>query len=59
MPKFEVRIYETVYHTVEVEAVDKAEAHQKGYDIIAGNVAGEYDTEAEGFTGSYSIEELD
>ena len=58
MGKFEVRIYETVYHDVEVEAVDKDEAYEKAHKIVTGEVKGDYETESDGFTGNYYIDEV-
>ena len=59
MPKFEVRIYETVYHDVEVEAIDEDAAYDHAHKIVTGEVKGEYETESNGFTGNYYIEEVE
>jgi hypothetical protein len=58
MAKYEVRIYENIYHTVEVEADSRDEAYDKAREIISNGNDGDYETEAEGFTGDYSIEEV-
>jgi hypothetical protein len=55
MPKYTVRIWETVFHTAQVEADNDDEAYEKGWDVIA-NGAGEYDTESDGFTGYFVID---
>jgi hypothetical protein len=58
MATYEVTIYETVYHTVEVEANNRDEAYEKGWQIIANGADGTYETEADGFTGDYRVEEI-
>lgn len=55
MKTWEVRIYETVFHTATVEADTKEEAYNKGYEIIANGPSNEYDTEAQGFTGDWEV----
>jgi hypothetical protein len=58
MREYEVSIYETVIHTAVVEAANEEEAYSKAYEIIANGPDDGYDTEAEGFTGAYVIEDL-
>jgi hypothetical protein len=48
MAKFEVRLLETLEHTVEVEASTSEEAKQKGYEIIMYGPETGYDTESLG-----------
>lgn len=54
---WEVKIYETVVHSTVVEADNEEEAYQRAYEVIANGSADGYDTEAEGFTGDYVVEE--
>jgi hypothetical protein len=58
MPTWEVRIYETVFHTATVEADNKEQAYEKGYEIIANGPTDGYDTEAEGFTDDWEVWEI-
>jgi hypothetical protein len=55
MANYTVRIWETVFHTAQVEADNDDEAYEKAWEII-GNGAGEYDTESDGLTGHYVID---
>jgi len=55
--EWEVKIYETVVHSTVVEADNEDEAYQKAYEVIANGSSDSYDTEAEGFTGDYVVEE--
>ena len=58
MKEYEVKLYETVIHTTVVEAENEDEAYAKAYEVIANGPQDGYDTEAEGFTGDYLVEEL-
>jgi hypothetical protein len=58
MREYEVRLYETVIHTTIVEADTEEDALAKAYDKIGNGPDSEYDTEAEGFTGDYTVEDL-
>jgi hypothetical protein len=58
MPTFAVKIYETVIHMVDVEAADSSDAYNKAYEIVTNGQQDEYDTEAEGFTGDYSVVQI-
>lgn len=58
MQEYEVKIYETVSHTTIVSAENEEEAYTKAYEVIGNGQDNEYTTEAEGFTGDVSIEEL-
>jgi hypothetical protein len=58
MKEYEVSIYETVIHTTVVEAASEDKALELAYEKIANGPDTEYDTEAEGFTGYHTIEEL-
>jgi hypothetical protein len=58
MAEWEVRIYETVFHTTTVEAKDRDEAYNKAYEVITNGQQDEYETEAEGFTGDWEAHEL-
>lgn len=57
MKEYRVKIYETVVHSTIVEAKDESEAYDKAYEVIANGEDSGYDTEAEGFTGDYEVEE--
>ena len=57
MAKYEVRIYETIYHDVDVEAENKDDAYDIAHKIITGETKGDYETESDGFTGNYCISE--
>ena len=46
MSKYEIRIYETLMHTVTVEADDPDSAYEIGYDIVMNGEDGSYDTES-------------
>jgi hypothetical protein len=48
MAKFEVRVLETLEHTVEVEASTSKEAKEKAYEIIMNGPDTGYDTESLG-----------
>lgn len=56
--EYEVVIYETISHRAQVTADNKDDAYDLAYKIITGEVKEEYDTEPEGFTGQYYINEL-
>lgn len=58
MKEYEVKLYETVIHTTVVEAENEDEAYAKAYEVIANGPQDGYDTEAEGFTGDYLVEEF-
>lgn len=59
MPKeWEVIIFETVRHSTTVEAENRDDAYMKAYEIIANGQDGDYETEAEGFTGDWDAYEL-
>ena len=58
MKEYEVKLYETVIHTTVVEAETEDEAYEKAYEVIANGPDDGYDTEAEGFTGYYLVEEV-
>jgi len=58
MANYEVRIYETVYHTVEVEADNKDDAYTQAWSAIIDGPFDEYETNSDGFTGRFSIEEV-
>lgn len=53
---YTVRIYETVFHTVSVEANNEDDAYDKAHNIVTGEVKGEYETDSDGFTGNYYID---
>lgn len=56
--EYEVVIYETISHRVEVTADNKDDAYNKAYEIIGNGPDDEYDTESDGFTGQFYINEL-
>jgi hypothetical protein len=53
MAKFEVRVLETLEHTVEVEASTSKEAKEKAYEIVMNGPDTGYDTES---IGTHSID---
>jgi hypothetical protein len=53
MAKFEVRVLETLEHTVEVEASTSKEAKEKGYEIVMNGNDKDYHTES---LGTHSID---
>jgi hypothetical protein len=55
MENYTVIIYETIYHTVEVEAENEDDAYDAAHKIVTGEVRAEYETESDGFTGNYYI----
>lgn len=55
--EYEVIIYELISHRVEVEADNVDDAYDNAHKIIMGEVKGEYDTESEGLTGNYYVNE--
>ena len=57
MKEYLVKIYETVVHSTIVEAKDEDEAYKNAYEVITNGEPSGYDTEAEGFTGDYQVEE--
>lgn len=58
MKEYDVSIYEVIVHTARVTADDEDGAYSAAYNIITGEVDGEYDTESDGFTGRYYINEV-
>jgi hypothetical protein len=56
--EFEVTIWENISHTVIVECESQDDAYEKAYEIITGVVLGDYDTDSDGFTGQWEIEEV-
>jgi hypothetical protein len=56
--EWEVAIYETVKHTITVGAENSDEAYDKAHKVISSGYKLGYETEAEGFTGDWSAEEL-
>lgn len=56
--EYEVKMYETVFHTTIVTAKDKEDAYNKAYEVIANGPSDGYDTEADGFTGDVQVTEL-
>lgn len=56
MSEYTVRIYETVFHTVMVEADNEDDAYDKAHKVVTGEVKGEYETDSDGFTGNYYID---
>lgn len=56
--EYEVVIYETVAHKAVVEAENRDEAYEKGFEIVISGDKGEYETEALGFTGEHNIYEI-
>jgi len=55
---FEVRLYELIYHTVQVEADSVDDACDKASRVVTGEVKGKYETDSNGFTGDYRVEVL-
>ena len=58
MKEYEVTIYETVFHTAQVTAENEDDAYDAAHKIITGQIKGEYDTESDGFTGLYYVNEV-
>lgn len=56
--EYEVVIYETISHRVEVTADNEDDAYDAAIKVITGEVKEEYNTEPEGFTGHYYINQL-
>jgi hypothetical protein len=56
--KYQVKIYEIVSHTVEVEADSSDSAYEVAYDTIGSGNKELYDTEAQGYTGEYDVYEI-
>jgi hypothetical protein len=64
MKEFEVRIWETMYHTLRVEAEDKETALITGIELLMDGLTPEeekerdYTFESDGFTGDSDVNEL-
>ena len=57
MPKYLVNVYETLQHTVEVEADDRESAIEKAYDVVMNETADHsYDKESCGTTEATAFE---
>lgn len=59
MKEWEVTIFETVRHMTTVEADNEDDAYEAAHKVITGEVKGEYDSESDGFTGNYYIDQLE
>lgn len=57
MAKYEVRIYETLMHTAEVEAEDRSHAIELAFDVIM-NETGEYESESCGTSTEVDVMEI-
>lgn len=55
---YEVKIYEVVSHTVEVEAKSPDDAYNVAYDIISEGDESLFRTEAQGYTGEFDVYEI-
>jgi hypothetical protein len=56
--EYEVIIYELISHRVEVEADNVDDAYDTAHKVVMGELAYiEYDTESEGLTGNYYVNE--
>jgi hypothetical protein len=64
MTEYEVRVWETMYHTVRVEAADKEAALITAYELLMDGMTPEeekerdYTFESDGFTGDNEVNEL-
>jgi hypothetical protein len=58
MKEYDVTLFEVVKHTARVSPADKSSAYEKAYEVIANGPNDGYDTEAEGFTGDWMLEEV-
>jgi hypothetical protein len=58
MKEYEVTLYELIYHTAQVTAENEDAAYDAAWKIMTGDVKGEYDTDSEGFTGRYYVNEV-
>lgn len=58
MPEYNAKVYELVSHSLVVEANDEEDAWEKAHAILSEGNKDNYDTEYEGFTGDYVIEEV-
>lgn len=60
MPKYRVRVYETIYHEVELDAENMSEASAKAYDEVMNETNGlEIHTDSIGTDGNnIYVEEL-
>lgn len=64
MKEFEVRVWETMYHTLRVEAVDREAALITAYELLMDGMSPEqekerdYTFESDGFTGDNEVNEL-
>lgn len=60
MATYEVKIYETVSHIVEVEANNADEALDRAFEVVTNGIPDtDYETESEGFNGSWNIYEIE
>ena len=60
MPKYEVRVYETLMHTIEIVADNKEIAIEIAYDRVMNETADHsYDTESCGIVEEVDIVEID
>lgn len=57
MQEYEVKLYETISHTVTVNATDEDDAYNKAYEIICNGTEEDYYTEAEAF-GDFVITKM-
>lgn len=60
MPKYEVRLYETLMHTIEVEADDRESAIEIAYDQVMNEIGDyDYDTKSCGTADGAEVMEID
>ena len=60
MATYQVKIYETVSHIVEVEANNADEALDRAFEVVTNGIPdADYETESEGFNGSWDIYEIE
>ena len=57
MANYQVVIYETIYHTVEVEADNEETAIDEAKAIVTGYIEGTYESESAGLTEEYDVYE--
>ena len=55
MTNYEVVIYETIYHTVEVQADNEENAIDEAQAIVTGNIDGTYESESAGLNGDFDV----
>lgn len=58
MPTYEVRIYETLMHTITVQASSREDAYDQAYDICMNGPDNQYESESCGTSDEHDIMEV-